>query len=281
MTQLTLSGRNALDVRVEESIRIMQAHEVPEGFHLAFSGGKDSIVLLALAKMAGVKFDPWYKMTTVDPPELVQHMRRHYPEVRWSRPRATMYKLIEEKGLPCRRTRWCCEEFKERPIAEEQGRIVMVGVRAAESRARRKALQQADNDNPIPQYLIPCGRFPGKRLMYPIRAWEDDEIWAFIRRQRLAYPALYDEGWRRLGCVMCPFERKVERSMARWPRIWENCRRAVHRGWAHPDRFKGAKRRFATPDALYEWWCLRDQSYPKALDDESQAVLDLASGAGD
>ena len=270
MTQLTLSGRNALDVRVEESIRIMQAHEVPEGFHLAFSGGKDSIVLLALAKMAGVKFDPWYKMTTVDPPELVQHMRRHYPEVRWSRPRATMYALIETRGLPRGSTRWCCEEFKERPIAEEKGRVVLVGLRAEESVSRAH--------RPL---LSACRRFPGKQLLSPIRDWMEGDVWEFIRREGLPYPSLYDEGWRRLGCVVCPFERSVARSMARWPRIWENCRKAIRRAWHHADRLRAAKRRFASPDAFYNWWCSRDQSYPKPLDDDSQLALDLASGAGD
>ena len=41
------------------------------GFHLAFSGGKDSQVIYELAKMAGVKFKAYFYKTSVDPRELL------------------------------------------------------------------------------------------------------------------------------------------------------------------------------------------------------------------
>ena len=42
------------------------------GYYVADSGGKDSACVLALCKMAGVRFDSHYNITTVDPPELVK-----------------------------------------------------------------------------------------------------------------------------------------------------------------------------------------------------------------
>jgi phosphoadenosine phosphosulfate reductase len=63
--------------KVAMAIERMKAFEPPEGYYLAYSGGKDSDTILALAKMAGVKFDAHYHLTTVDPPELVYHVRRH------------------------------------------------------------------------------------------------------------------------------------------------------------------------------------------------------------
>lgn len=54
--------------KVENSIRWLKSFEPPEGYFLAFSGGKDSCVLKALADMAGVKYDAHYAVTSVDPP---------------------------------------------------------------------------------------------------------------------------------------------------------------------------------------------------------------------
>jgi len=248
---------------VDQAIEIMRHYEPEDGYVLAFSGGKDSQVLLRLAEMAGVRYEAIYKMTTVDPPELVQFMRREYPQVAWSRPKRTFYKFMETRGLPLRRFRWCCDEFKERPIREEEGRRILLGIRAEESagRARRGSIER-------------CMRYPDKEFVSPILQWQTGEVWEFIRDQALPYCSLYDEGWHRLGCVVCPFERRVAASMARWPRIWENCRRALRRGWENPDVYKGLRVRFRSADEAFDWWCSRDEPYPDLLDEpEQQAAL--------
>lgn len=69
--QLNMSG---LD-KVETAIKRLQTFEPPEGYYLAFSGGKDSVVIKALADMAGVKYDAYYNNTSVDPPELIYFIR--------------------------------------------------------------------------------------------------------------------------------------------------------------------------------------------------------------
>ena len=66
---------------VDAAITHLRSYEPPEGYWLAFSGGKDSCVILALAKMAGVKFHAYYSLTTLDPPELVLFIKQYYPEV--------------------------------------------------------------------------------------------------------------------------------------------------------------------------------------------------------
>jgi len=75
--QLTLDGRTPVDI----SIDILREFEPERGYHLAFSGGKDSVALKRLADMAGVKYKAYYNMTTIDPPELTRFIKNEFPDV--------------------------------------------------------------------------------------------------------------------------------------------------------------------------------------------------------
>lgn len=62
-----------LKLKVERAIILIQqaAHKAAtngEVLEIAYSGGKDSDVILELARMSGVKFRAIYKNTTIDPP---------------------------------------------------------------------------------------------------------------------------------------------------------------------------------------------------------------------
>ena len=153
LNQLQICADGTVRDKVEVAIRRLQAFEPPEGYFLAFSGGKDSQCVYHLAKMAGVKFDAHYARTSVDPPELVQFIKSNYPDVSMEsqhyddgkpehyypdgRPKPiTMWSLIADHTLPpTRRARYCCAGLKE---PGGGGRIVVTGVRWAES-ANRKA----------------------------------------------------------------------------------------------------------------------------------------------
>ena len=77
--------------KVDLAMERMKAFEPKEGYYLAFSGGKDSCVLKALADMAGVKYDAHYNVTSVDPPELVRFIRQHHPDVKFDVPHKPIY----------------------------------------------------------------------------------------------------------------------------------------------------------------------------------------------
>jgi len=72
---------------VKSAIAVIKEYEPPEGYHVAFSGGKDSIVVYDLVKKAKVKHQAYFAMTTVDPPELLKFIKKSYPEVKWVRPK--------------------------------------------------------------------------------------------------------------------------------------------------------------------------------------------------
>ena len=147
--EFTLSGR-VVD-KVELAIQRLQAFEPPDGYYVAFSGGKDSQCVYHLCKMAGVKFDAHYAVTSVDPPELVRFIKTNYPDVEMAsqhyddgkpehyyadgRPKPiTMWSLIADHTLPpTRKVRYCCASLKE---PGGGGREVVTGVRWSESANR-------------------------------------------------------------------------------------------------------------------------------------------------
>lgn len=189
MTQTTLSNSDIIQTALER----LREHEPPEGYYLAFSGGKDSICCYHLCKMAGVKFTAHYSMTTIDPWEITSFIRQHYPDVIWEKPmykgkRTNYYDLIAKKGLPSRTRRWCCGVLKE--INGGKGNTVILGVRRAESakRANRPVFSHRN----------------GKHILNLIVDWKDQDVWDFIHSNHLTYPSLYDEGKKRAGCLMCP-----------------------------------------------------------------------------
>lgn len=134
--QLNIHGKDKVQVAIDR----LKAFEPKEGYYLAFSGGKDSVVIKALADMAGVKYDAHYNLTSVDPPELVQFIKT-FDDVIIDRPKdkdgnqITMWNLIPRKKMPPTRIiRYCCKDLKE---WGGKGRMVITGVRWAESAARR------------------------------------------------------------------------------------------------------------------------------------------------
>lgn len=78
-----------------------------EGYFVAFSGGKDSVVIKALCDLAGVRYDAHYNVTTVDPPELVRFIRKAYPDVIFDRPEMSMRQLIIYKFIRTYHVPYC------------------------------------------------------------------------------------------------------------------------------------------------------------------------------
>ena len=101
--------------RAQLAIDRLREFEPDDGYYVAFSGGKDSQVVLDLVRRSGCRYDAHYNCTTVDPPELVRFIRAEYPEVEWHRPDLSMWQLIVKKRFPPTRfRRYCCEYLKER-----------------------------------------------------------------------------------------------------------------------------------------------------------------------
>lgn len=228
----------------EVTLDRIRQFEPPAGYYVAFSGGKDSIVIRDLVLRAVVRHDIHYSLTTMDPPEVVQFIKT-FDDVIIEHPPETMWKLILKKGMPRRQARWCCEELKERGGS---GRLVLTGVRAAESVKRRHR-----------KMVETCYTDTTKTFFHPIIDWTEAEVWEYIKERGLEYCSLYDEGFKRIGCVLCPMTRDIKRQMERWPKIAAAWQRACYRLW---DRHTKGTDRFPTPEAFWYWWLDRDAKAP-------------------
>lgn len=67
-----------LNKKVNQSIKLLKvfASSTDEPIELSYSCGKDSDVILRLAKMAGINYRAIYKNTTIDPPGTIKHCRK-------------------------------------------------------------------------------------------------------------------------------------------------------------------------------------------------------------
>jgi len=212
-------------------------------YWVAVSGGKDSTVIYDLVKRSGVPATFHHNLTTIDPPEVVWHIRKYQPDVTIHSPKKPLLIRMVEKGIPpMRNRRWCCAEYKE---SNGEGRIV-TGVRAQESakRSNRKLIEQ-------------CFKSKSKQYVNPIIDWSESDVWEYIKGQNLPYLSLYDKGYKRVGCILCPMVRTVQQDKKNFPKIYEAWHRAMIRLY-HKMEAGGKKHWCKTPEEFWLWWLDRD-----------------------
>jgi len=253
-------------VNEDLAIKRLKNFEPSEGYYLAFSGGKDSVVLKDLADKAAVKYDAHYSVTTIDPPELVHFIRRVHPDVHWERPEKAFLTRLVEKGFPRRQGRWCCEEYKE---GGGSGRVVLTGIRAAESARRGKR-----------RMVEVCMKDPSKRFVHPLIDWTERQIWSYIRLSNIPYCELYDQGFDRIGCLFCPmiYHKRRQHEVRIYPRYAAAFRKAFRRLYERR-KAAGAEsvNRWPDGDAMFEWWIgdgHRDESGQQLMYFDSDKMID-------
>lgn len=246
------------------------------------SGGKDSSVCVALAQAAGIPFEVIHNHTTADAPETVYFVREEFKRLEglgikctinyptYKGQRTSMWALIPQKLMPpTRLVRYCCAILKERGGA---GRFITTGVRWAESAKRKdgrgiyetmtsdvKKKIILNNDNDDRRRLFENCTLKAKRVCNPVIDWTDEEIWDYIRSEKLPINPLYECGFSRVGCIGCPLASTAgrEKEFARYPKYQEMYIRAF-------DRMLEERRRRGRADGswgagfvgrdIFHWW---------------------------
>ena len=242
---------------------LAKMYDGEDGFFLAFSGGKDSQALYHVTKMAGVLFKGHFSPTSVDPPDLIRFIKNEYPSVEWGHLDFSIYqRAVERRILPTMRVRWCCADFKETAGA---GKVTLIGIRKEESARRAKrhevevsnkkfsgSLDEFDdwsaeeimrkqkrnskrkiNDDEFSvkqDSEVHCINGKDSILISPIFDWTEKDIWYFLDKIIGApHCKLYDEGYKRIGCILCPMSspKSKQRDIGRFPHVKRNWIKAI------------------------------------------------------
>lgn len=195
--------------------------------NVSFSGGKDSTVVLEIARRAGIE-DAYSVNTGLEFPETLEFVRSM--EVEEIRCTADFWKALKTRGLPTKDDRWCCEMLKLEPVKQRLGPggpcITVQGNRAYESFARSNLPAVAPNPY-----------FPDQVNISPILNWRALEVFLYIWWRELPCNPLYEMGFERVGCWICPamLESELERTRELYPDLVSRWMEALH-AWAKARR---------------------------------------------
>ena len=235
-----------MQIKIERAVRLLQSVAPTDGspVEVAYSGGKDSDVILELTKMAGIPYRAIYKNTTIDPPGTIAHAKANGVEI--LQPKKRFFELVAEAGYPNRFHRFCCQQLKEYKVLDK----AVMGVRKAESIKRAKRYNEPTE----------CRFYGSKKehveAIYPILEWSDEDVVEFINERGIKLHPLYyrEDGTidpkRRLGCMACPLASKKNRMeyFTKYPNLVKAYIRA---GQKHRDTHPDAKM-VQTYDNIYD-----------------------------
>jgi phosphoadenosine phosphosulfate reductase len=180
-------------------------------FHVAFSGGKDSCVLLDLVKKAlpkgsfvvvfgdtGMEFPDTYEVVNEIKQQCFEEKIPFYIAKSHLNPKDSW----ELFGPPSRVLRWCCYVHKTTPQTLKMRKVMgkddytglaFVGVRAHESNSRGEY-----------KYFNKGKKIRGQLSHNSILEWTSAEVWLYIYKNDVMINEAYKKGSARVGCICCP-----------------------------------------------------------------------------
>ena len=244
--------------------------------YIAFSGGKDSTVLLHLVRrlypaVLGVFVDtgleyPEIKkfVNTFDNIEIIRPKmpfnkvleKYGYPVIsksvamsisRYNKTKSPIQKKLRKYGglnpntgkmqkmgvipkkwhfllkAPFKINDWCCDVMKKQPIKrfeKKTGLKSFIGNMASDSYKRQE------------QYLkYGCNAFNKKNpSSTPLGFWKEEDIWEYLKLNKISYCSIYDCGIKRTGCMFCMFGVHLEKQPNRFqlmkkthPQLYNYC----------------------------------------------------------
>lgn len=261
-----------LNIKIKLSLaRIEEWHDKWYGkVYVSFSGGKDSTVLLHLARKVNQNIKGVFVNTGLEYPEIINFVKT-IQNIIWLKPIMKFKQVIEKYGYPiiskqvaCAISRYrntkskeqkyyrlngfpngkrgmipkkwqflinapfrisdyCCDIMKKNPLdkyAKQTDSKPMIGMMTYESNMRLRQWKEYG-----------CNMLDLKRpKSWPIAFWTENDIWEYIKQNKLQYAKIYDTGVKRTGCIFCCFGIHLEKKPNRFdllkkthPQLYKYC----------------------------------------------------------
>ncbi|MDT8358302.1 MAG: phosphoadenosine phosphosulfate reductase family protein [Methanomicrobiaceae archaeon] len=216
----------------EEAIRFIRktAERNPRPANVSYSGGKDSLAVLLLARKALGNLPLLFADTGLEFEETCRNVEEVAAAfgleiVRSEVPRR-FAEVFREEGPPAVDGRWCCRVLKLEPLKDRIERewgecLSFIGQRKYESFSRAKSPRVWRNRN-VPNQLSAA----------PIQSWTALHVWLYLFSEHAPYNPLYEQRIDRIGCFMCPSSDMavLEEIRARDPERWAEWEQMLE-GW--------------------------------------------------
>jgi len=216
-----LVGMSFPDKRaVTEVIIQRNLREMGKNCAIAFSGGKDSLVVLFMVIQHCPDIPVVFNNTGVEYPETVRFV--HETAQAWNlnlietRPEMTFWDCVNKWGFPVGKrpkrgqpsSKKCCYHLKDKPMSfilkclGSEG--YFTGVTAMENRTRMFNARDKGT----------CYQVNGVRKVHPILYWTEDEVWSYLAENRIDANPVYYRGANRVGCSTCTAFMDWEKQMS-------------------------------------------------------------------
>lgn len=229
-----------LNILENESITLLQQYGLNTDRKIVDtnSTGKDSMVKTHLANKAGLIFQTYFNVTTLDVGQSTimakeQKYEFTFPEDKYG----GFYQWRERNNIiPSRLNRCCCKYFKEdatiHSFNSKEKLLFLFGMRNDESNSRSEYQDIWVNNK--------WGKERDWIGLLPIRQWTDLDIWLYILRENIPINEKYKMGYSRVGCaIACPNYGKSTWVLDKYwyPKMYERWQNILKKDFIHNNKW--------------------------------------------
>lgn len=236
----------SLDEKIKQSKRLIMDwyYQFDGKVYVAFSGGKDSTVLLHLVRSLFPEVPAIFCDTGLEYPEIRKFVLEQ-ENVICLKPKYTFKEVLEKQGYPIiskeqsqyirqyrsaksektKHTRWYGNKWGLGKISEKYKFLIDAPFKISEKccdimkKEPSKKYEKETGRKPFIGTMATesnqrmtlflkgeCNAYKLKRpTSKPIIFWTDEDIWNYINLYKLKYSPIYDMGYKRTGCMFCLF----------------------------------------------------------------------------
>lgn len=254
LEQLRFRQAMPLDLKIKYSVRRIKEHVKRYGSaaRVSFSGGKDSTVLLHLARTIYPDMVGLFSNTGLEFPEIVDFVKS-LDNIQIVKPKKTFRQVVEQFGYPIISKVQSKYLYEVRTTKSQK--LIDLRMGNLEGKSQKSTISQKwrylidapfkisdkccyhlkkspmDFIKPLAPIIGTMASEGGAReraylkngcyndrtaTLTPISFWTEQDIWDYIHAFNIPYSSIYDMGYNRTGCIFCMYGVHLEKSPNRF-----------------------------------------------------------------